>query len=159
AAPVRAALLRVDAQQPVFEMMTMREALKARTIGLRYLAAIMSVFAAIALVLATVGLYAVIAYLVAQRRHEIGVRIALGASGVDVGRLTVGQWLRMTLTGAAIGLALAVALSRIIQAGMLGVANTDVRVFAAFAAVLVSAAVLAGYLPARRAAAIDPMIA
>src|SRR5262249_19708790 len=142
-----------------FEMMTMREALKARTIGLRYLAAIMSVFAAIALVLATVGLYAVIAYLVAQRRHEIGVRIALGASGVDVVRLTVGQSLRMTLTGAAIGLALAVALSRIIQAGMLGVANTRVRVLAAFAAVLVSAAVVAGYLPARRAAAIDPMIA
>src|SRR5262249_26450374 len=132
AAPVRAALLRVDAQQPVFEMMTMREALKAPTIGLRYLAAIMSVFAAIALVLATVGLYAVIAYLVAQRRHEIGVRIALGASGVDVVRLTVGQSLRMTLTGAAIGLALAVALSRIITAGVVGVAEPARRVFAAF---------------------------
>jgi len=159
ASPVRAALLRVDSQQPVFEMMTMREALKARTIGLRYLAAIMSVFAAIALVLATVGLYAVIAYLVAQRRHEIGIRIALGASAVDVVRMTVAQSLRMTLTGAAIGLALAVALSRIIQAAMLGVANADPRVFAAFAAVLMGAALLAGYLPARRAASIDPMIA
>jgi putative ABC transport system permease protein len=159
ASPVRSALLQVDAQQPVSELMSMREALNTRTIGLRYLAAIMSVFAAIALVLATVGLYAVIAYLVAQRRHEIGVRIALGASGVDVVRLTVGQALRLTIAGAAIGLGLAVGLARLIQSGMLGVADSDVRVFAAFAAMLVGAALLAGYLPARRAAAIDPMTA
>src|SRR5262249_27396377 len=142
-----------------FEMMTMREALKARTIGLRSLAAIMSVFAAIALVLATVGLYAVIAYLVAQRRHEIGVRIALGATGVDVVRLTVGQALRMTLVGAGIGLTLAIALNRIIQSAMLGVANTDPFVFVAFAGVLMTAALAAGYLPGRRAASIDPMVA
>jgi ABC-type antimicrobial peptide transport system permease subunit len=159
AAPVRTALLGVDSQQPVFDLMTMNDALKARTTGLRYLAAIMAVFAAIALVLATVGLYAVIAYLVAQRRHEIGVRIALGASGGDVVRLTVGQALRLTLTGAAIGLALAIALTRVLESAMLGVANTDARIFVAFAAVLIGAALLAGYLPARRAAAVDPMIA
>jgi putative ABC transport system permease protein len=159
AAPVRRSLLGVDAQQPVFEIMTMREALKARTIGLRYLAAVMSVFAAIALLLATVGLYALIAYLVAQRRHEIGVRIALGASGGDVVRLTVGQALRLTATGAAIGLALAIALARLMQTALLGIANPDPRVFAAFAGVLIATALLAGYLPARRAAAIDPMIA
>jgi putative ABC transport system permease protein len=159
ATPLRTALLGVDAQQPVFEVMTMRQALKERTIGLRYLAAIMSVFAGIALLLATVGLYAVIAYLVAQRRHEIGIRIALGASAVDVVRMTVGQAARLTLAGSAIGLALAIALSRVIQSAMLGVATADGRIFAAFATVLIGAALLAGYLPARRAAAIDPMIA
>jgi putative ABC transport system permease protein len=106
-------------------------------------------------------LYALIAYLVAQRRHEIGVRIALGASRRDVLRLTVGQALRLTLTGAAIGLLLSIALSRLMEAGMVGlpIATSDARVFLAFAAVLIGAALVAGYLPARRAAEIDPMIA
>jgi putative ABC transport system permease protein len=155
----RRALLGVDPDQPVFEVMTMRRALHERTIGLQYLSAIMSVFAAIALLLASVGLYALITYLVAQRRHEIGVRIALGASASDVVRLTVGQALRLTLTGAAIGLVLSIALSRLMEAGMLGVATSDARVFAGFAAVLIGTALLAGYLPARRAAAIDPITA
>ena len=155
----RRALLGVDPAQPVFEVMTMRRALHERTIGLQYLASIMSVFAAIALLLATVGLYALITYLVAQRRHEIGVRMALGASGRDVVQLTVGQSLRLTLTGTAIGLVLSVALSRLMEAGLLGIATSDARVFAGFAAVLIATALLAGYLPARRAAAIDPIAA
>jgi putative ABC transport system permease protein len=154
---VRRALLQVDPNQPVFDVMTMRQALHERTIGLQYLAAIMTTFAAIALVLAAVGLYALITYFVAQRRHEIGVRIALGASGRDVVRLTVGQAFRLTLAGTTIGLVLSIALGRLMQAGMLGVADLDVRVFAGFAAVLIVTALLAGYLPARRAAAIDPI--
>ena len=159
AGAVRQALLRVDRTQPVFEMMTMRVQLKERTIGLQYLAAIMTVFGGLALLLAAVGLYAVIAYLVAQRRHEIGLRIALGASARDVVRMTVGQALRLTLAGAAIGLVLSIALSRLMEAGILGIATSDARVFLAFAAVLIASAMLAGYLPARRAATIDPMIA
>jgi putative ABC transport system permease protein len=159
AGAARQALLRVDATQPVFEMMPMRQALHERTIGLQYLAAIMTVFAALALLLAAVGLYAVISYLVAQRRHEIGLRMALGATGADVMRLTVGQALNLTLIGTAIGLALSVALSRLMEAGLLGIATSDVRVFVVFSAVLIAAAMLAGYLPARRAAQIDPMIA
>jgi putative ABC transport system permease protein len=155
----RAALLGVDPDQPVFEVMTMRRALHERTIGLQYMAAIMSVFAMIALVLASVGLYALITYLVAQRRHEIGVRMALGASGADVLRLTVGQAVRLTAVGTAIGLVLSVALSRVMEAALLGVATSDVRVFAGFAFVLISTALLAGYLPGRRAAAIDPISA
>jgi putative ABC transport system permease protein len=154
---VRRALLQVDPDQPVFDVMTMRRALHERTIGLQYLAAIMTTFAAIALVLAAVGLYALITYFVAQRRHEIGVRMALGASARDVLRLTVGQALRLTIAGTAIGLILSIALGRLMQAGMLGVADLDVRVFAGFAAVLIVTALLAGYLPARRAAAIDPI--
>jgi putative ABC transport system permease protein len=159
AGAVRQALLRVDATQPVFDMMPMRQALHERTIGLQYLAAIMTVFAALALLLAAVGLYAVISYLVAQRRHEIGLRIALGASSADVVRLTVGQALNLTLIGTVIGLALSIALSRLMEAGMLGIATSDVRIFVGFSTVLVAAALLAGYLPARRAATIDPMIA
>ena len=137
----------------------MRRALHERTIGLQYLAAIMTVFAAMALLLASVGLYALITYLVAQRRHEIGIRIALGASGQRCVWLTVGQSLRLTLSGAAIGFVLSIALSRLMEAGMLGVATSDARVFAGFAAVLIGTALVAGYVPARRAAAIDPMTA
>ena len=159
AGAVRQALLRVDPVQPVFELMTMRQQLSERTIGLQYLAAIMTVFAALALLLAAVGLYALIAYLVAQRRHEIGLRMALGASGRDVVRMTVGQALRLTVAGTGIGLILSVALSRLMEAGVLGIATSDVRVFAGFAAVLIATALAAGYLPARRAAGIDPMTA
>ncbi len=155
----RRALLSVDPSQPVFEVMTMRRALSERTIGLQYLAAIMAVFAAIALLLASVGLYALLTYLVAQRRHEIGIRMALGASASDVVRLTVGQALRLTLAGVAIGLVLSTALSRLMEAGLLGVATSDARVLVVFAAVLIATALLAGYLPARRAAAIDPIAA
>jgi putative ABC transport system permease protein len=140
-------------------LMTMRRALHERTIGLQYLAAIMAVFAALALLLATLGLYAVISYLVTQRRHEIGLRIALGASGADVMRLTVGQAFRMALVGTAIGLALSIALTRAMEAGLLGIATMDLRVFAGFSAVLMAAALLAGFVPARRAARIDPMVA
>jgi putative ABC transport system permease protein len=156
---VRRTLLGIDADQPVFDLMTMRRALHERTIGLQYLAAIMATFAGIALLLSTVGLYALITYFVTQRRHEIGVRIALGASSRDVVRLTVGQALRLTMIGAAIGVALSIALSRLMQAGTLGIANTDPRLFVAFAGVLILTSLLAGYIPARRAAATDPMTA
>jgi putative ABC transport system permease protein len=159
AGAVRQALLRVDATQPVFEMMPMRQVLHERTIGLQYLSAIMTVFGGLALFLAVVGLYAVIAYLVAQRRHEIGLRIALGASRADVIRLTVGQALKLTLLGGGIGLAISIGVTRVLEQVMLGIATGDVRVLAVFGGVLIGAALFAGYVPARRAAAIDPMIA
>ena len=159
AGAIRQALLRIDPAQPVFDMAAMRRVLHERMIGLQYLSAIMTVFGTLALFLAAVGLYAVISYLVAQRRQEIGLRIALGATRRDVMRLTVGQALRLTLVGGTIGLALSIALSRVMESALLGIATSDARVVFGFAAVLISAALLAGYLPARRAAAIDPMIA
>jgi ABC-type antimicrobial peptide transport system permease subunit len=119
----------------------------------------MALCGALALVLAVVGLYAVIAYLVAQRRHEIGLRIALGATRRNVVNLTVGQALRLTLIGSAIGLVLAVALARVMEAALLGIASSDAPVFLLFGGVLIGASLLAGYLPARRAASIDPMVA
>jgi putative ABC transport system permease protein len=159
AGAIRQALLRLDPAQPVFDMMTMRRLLHERTIGLQYLSVIMTVFGSLALFLAAVGLYAVIAYLVAQRRHEIGLRIALGATRGDVIRLTVGQAMKLTMIGGGIGLVLSVALSRVLESALLGIAQSDARIFAVFAAVLIGSALLAGYLPARRAASIDPMIA
>jgi ABC-type antimicrobial peptide transport system permease subunit len=117
------------------------------------------VFGGFALVLAVVGVYSVMAFLVSQRRHEIGVRIALGATPRDVLGLTVGQAGRLTLVGVVAGSLLALALGRLIETGLLGVASTDPRMIAGFAAVLVAAALAAGYIPARRAAATDPMVA
>ncbi|MEP6915667.1 MAG: ABC transporter permease, partial [Acidobacteriota bacterium] len=149
----------VDPSQPVFDVMTMRELLYEKTVGLQYIAAIMGVFAVLALGLAVVGVYSLMAFMVAQRTHEIGVRIALGASRGDVMRLAVGQAARLTCAGAMIGLVLASALGRLMEAGLLGIVSSDARVSFGFAAMLVLSALAAGYLPARRATAIDPIVA
>ncbi|HSC25723.1 MAG TPA: ABC transporter permease [Vicinamibacterales bacterium] len=153
------ALRAVDPTQPAYDVMPMRQVLQERTIGLQYIASIMGVFGTLALLLAVVGVYGLMTYLVAQRTHEIGVRIALGASRRDVMGLTVGQAGRLTAIGAVIGVLLSVAVGRLIEAGLVGSATSDPRLVLAFAAVLVGAALAAGYLPARRAAAIDPIIA
>jgi putative ABC transport system permease protein len=153
----RAAVRAVDPFQPVFDVMTMGEVLKERTLGLQFIAAVMAVFGGLALLLAVVGIYSVMAYLVTQRTHEIGVRIALGATPRDVLRLTVGQAGRLTAIGVLSGVALSIALGRLIEAGMMNVVSSDVRIVAGFAAVLVAAALAASYVPARRAAAVDPI--
>jgi putative ABC transport system permease protein len=156
ATPVREALLRVDASQPVFDLMTMRRQLHERTIGLQYLAGVMGVFAAISLLLAAVGLYAVMAYMLAQRTQEIGIRMALGASGRDVMRLTVGDALKLAGLGAVLGTGLSMALNRLMEAGLLGIATGSVQVLIIFAGILLATALAAAYFPARRAAMLDP---
>ena len=158
-APLRAAVRSVDAQQPVFDLMPMRQVLHVRTIGLQYVAAIMAVFGGLALILAVVGVYSLMAFIMAQRTHEIGVRIALGAARHDVLRLTVGQATRMAAAGVVIGLLLAAGVGRVMNATVRGVFVSDVRISLAFAAVLMVAAVAAGYVPGRRATRIDPLIA
>ena len=155
--PARAALREIDPAQPVFDLMTMRALLKDATIGLQYVAAIMGVFAGLALLLATVGVYAVMAYLVTQRTHEIGVRMALGATRGAVERLAIGQAARLTAAGVVVGLALSVALGRLMEAGLFGLVSADARLLGGLAAVLVTAALAAGWIPARRAAAVDPL--
>ena len=159
AADARTALRMIDPAQPVFDVMTLREMVRERAIGLQYIAGIMLALGGLALLLAVIGVYGVMAYLVTQRTHEIGVRMALGATGRDVLRLTVGQTGRLTAIGVGLGVALSLALGRLIQAGLLGVAPADVRVLVFFAVVLVTAALAAGLVPARRAAAVDPMVA
>src|SRR5262249_34895236 len=157
--PVRAALARIDRSQAIYDEMPMRQALTERTIGLRFAAAGMGMFALLALLLALLGLYAVMSYLVVQRVREIGVRIALGATARDVAQLALGQAARLTAIGIGIGLTLALGLGRLMEAGLVGVIANDIRLSVVLAAVLAVAALVSGYLPARRAAAVDPMVA
>jgi putative ABC transport system permease protein len=158
-ADLRRAFARVDAMQPIYDIMTMRQVLSERTISLQYIAGVMGAFAGLALLLALLGLYAVMTFLVAHRVREIGVRIALGATGGDVIRMTLSQAARLTACGVAIGLVLALALARAMEAGLLGIVSSDIRLTAALAAALAVTALIASYVPARRAARVDPMIA
>ena len=159
ATTAKAAMRRVDASQPMFEVMSVRQALSERTIGLQFVGSLMFAFGTIALILALVGVYGVMAHMVTQRTHEIGVRIALGATRRDVLSLTVRQTGSLTAIGVGAGLLLSIALNRLIEAGLVGVASTDPRLVAGLALALVVVALAAGYLPARRAASIDPMTA
>jgi putative ABC transport system permease protein len=155
----RAAVRAVDSSQAVFDVLSMRQSLQERTIGLQYVGAVMLVFGGLALLLAVVGVYGVMANMVTQRRHEIGVRMALGATRRDVLRLTVGQTGRLTVVGVGLGIVLSFLLGRLIEAGLLGVASSDARITGGLATILIASALVAGYLPARRAASIDPTVA
>jgi putative ABC transport system permease protein len=159
AAQARGAVRATDPSQPVFDVMTMREGLKERTTGLRFIAGVMAVFGGLALVLAAVGTYSVMAYFVTQRAHEFGIRIALGATRRDVMRLTARQTGWLTALGLLVGTALSLLLGRAIEAGLVGSAASDVRILPIVAAVLALAAAGAGYIPARRAASVDPIVA
>ena len=156
---IRAVVRKVDLSQPVFELLTMREMLKDRTIGLQFVAAIMIVFGGIALLLAILGVYGVMAHMVTQRTHEIGVRMALGATQHDVVRLSILQAARLTAIGAVLGVLLAVGFGRLIEAGLLGVISSDYRVVGTFAIILIGSGLAAGYIPARRASSINPIVA
>jgi putative ABC transport system permease protein len=120
---------------------------------------LLSVFASVALLLACVGIYGVISYLVGQRTREIGVRMALGAMPRDVSRLVIGHAVRMALVGVAIGTVAALGLTRLMASQLFGVAMYDPLTFAAVAMLLMIVAVAACYIPARRAMKVDPIVA
>ena len=153
----RAALAAVDPSQPAFEAVTMRHALYVRTTGLRFVGALMAVFGVLALVLASVGIYSVMAFYVAQRRHEMGIRMALGANARDVVRLTVGHGARMAGLGIVLGLLIGVGLARVLESVLFGVVALEPWLFATTAGALALVAVLASFIPARVAAAADPV--
>jgi putative ABC transport system permease protein len=159
AAPIRRAVAAVDPNQPAFEVMTMSEALHIRTTGLRFVSGLMAAFGVLALVLATVGIYSVMAFYVAQRRYEMGIRLALGAASRDILRLTLGHGARMAALGIVIGLVAGVALARVMESALFGIVALEPWLFAAIAATLVVAALVASLLPALHATRVDPAIA
>jgi len=126
---------------------------------MRFNLILIGIFGAIALTLASVGLYGVMAYSVTQRSHELGIRIAVGASQRDILRLVLGQGVRLTLMGAGVGLLVSLLVTRALASLLFGVSATDPVTFIAVPIVLAAVALLACYLPARRAMSVDPMIA
>jgi putative ABC transport system permease protein len=159
AVSARRALLGLDPDQPAYNVKSMRRAIETSTIGMQFVARIMAAFGVLALVLAVSGVYGVMSYRVSLRTLEIGVRVALGASRLDVLRLTLGQALRLSGLGLAIGLALAVAAGRVLSSTLRGAVALDPAVLASLTAVLAGCALLAAWLPARRALGVDPSIA
>lgn len=149
----------VDRSVPVYELSTMDDAIGASVAQPRFYTALFGAFAAIALLLATLGIYGVIAYLVGQRTREFGIRLALGASSSDVARLVVGRGASLAIVGVALGAVGAVLLTRSIQALLFDTPAIDPFSFGAAALLMVGAALFAAWMPARRAARIDPAVA
>ena len=157
--PVQEALLAGDTQLPATKVRTMESLSLTSTARQNFALLLLGVFAAIALLLATVGIYGVISYGVTQRTHEIGIRMALGAERADVVRLVLGQGLGLTLIGVAAGLAGAFALTRFLANMLYGVRPSDPLTFIAVSLVLTGSSLLACYIPAKRATKVDPMVA
>lgn len=156
---VRQAVERSDATAAVYGVTAMQEVVSSSISTQRLTMMLLAVFAALALTLSAIGIYGVISYLTGQRLHEIGVRMALGASTQDVLRMVLGQGLRTTLIGIGVGLVAAIGLTRLITKVIYGVGATDPLTFLGVTALLVAVALLACYIPARRAMRVDPMIA
>jgi predicted permease len=156
---VRRAVAEIDPREVVYNVRAMDEVVSSSYAARRLSMILLSVFAGLALVLACVGIYGVISYLVGQRTHEIGVRVALGAQESDVLRLVIGHGVKMALIGVAVGTAAALGLTRLMANQLFGVSAHDPLTFAGVAILLMSVAVAACYVPARRATRVDPMVA
>jgi len=156
---VRREVIALDKALPVSGVRTMEERMGASLAGKRFNTLLLSLFAALALILAVVGLYGVISYTVAERTRDIGVRMALGAQTGDVLRLVIGRGMTLTLAGVGIGLLASFALTRLMKDMLFEVGPTDPLTFVAIAVLLTAAALTACYIPARRATKVDPMVA
>ena len=156
---LRRELAAIDRDLPLYNVSTMERVLSDSISRRRFQMILIAAFAGVGLLLAAVGIYGVISYSVAQRRHEIGVRMALGARAADILKLVVGQGIGLTLAGVGLGLAGAFALTRVLSSLLYGVSATDPLTFVCVSLALLGVALLACLLPARRATKVDPMIA
>jgi predicted permease len=156
---VRAQVREVDPRLPVIGLSTMEQVVSDSVAQPRFYMRMLAAFAGIALILAAIGIYGVISYTVAQRSRELGIRIALGATQRRVLGQVIGEGLTLTIGGIAIGLIAAFGLTRLISTMLFGVAPLDAVTFGGVAITLMGVAILASWLPARRAAAVDPVIA
>lgn len=159
ASAVRQTVRNASADAPVFRIKSMMEVLSDSTSQQRFNMLMMTIFAGVALAMAAIGLYGVISYSVTQRTHEIGVRLALGASTTDVLKLVVGQGMVLAGVGVAIGLCAAFGLTRLLSTLLFGISPTDPLTFATISLMLTGVALAACLVPARRATKVDPMIA
>jgi putative ABC transport system permease protein len=153
----RQEVARVDRDQPISDVRTMDERIGRSLSSRRFSMVLLALFAGLALTLAAVGIYGVVAYSVTERTHEIGVRVALGAQRRDVMAMVVGQGMTMTIVGTAIGVAAAAALARLMSSLLFGVSAVDPATFVAIPLLLIAVALAACYVPARRAMRVDPL--
>jgi predicted permease len=158
-AAVQREFLAVDAQLPVTKVRTMEQVISEGLARENFNMLLLSIFAAIALLLAAIGIYGVMSYAVERRTHEIGIRMALGAGRRETLRLVIGQGMRLAAAGVAIGLAAAFGLTRLLSSLLFGIRPTDLFTFIVVPAVLCFVAFLATYIPALRATRVDPVIA
>jgi predicted permease len=156
---IRRAVTAVDSEQPIFRINTMERFISDSVSDSRFQTQLLTVFAAVALALAAVGIYGVVGYSVNQRTHEIGIRLALGARQRDVLKMVVKQGMELATTGVVIGLAGAFALTRLMKDFLFGVNASDPLTFGVIALILTLIALLACYFPARRATKVDPLVA
>jgi putative ABC transport system permease protein len=154
---IRAEVWSIDKDQPVAKVRTMDQLMAASVSQPRFRTLLLGVFGVAALMLAAMGIYGVMSYAVAQRTREIGIRMALGARMRDVTRLVVVNGMRLTLIGAATGLVLALALTRVMASLLFGVTPTDAATFGTVSLFLMLVAFVACYIPARRATKVDPL--
>jgi putative ABC transport system permease protein len=156
---IRKEVQAIDPDQPIAAVKPMTEWVESSVAAPRYRTTLLALFAALAMVLAATGIYGVMSYSVAQRTHEIGVRMALGARRFDVLKLVVRQGMLLTIIGVIVGLGGAFALTRVMSSLMFGVTTKDPITFVAVAALLVVVAFIACFVPARRATKVDPLVA
>ena len=159
AVAIRNQIRALEPNEPVNQVISMDRRLSDSVAQRRYQTLLFGVFAAVALVIAAVGIYGVISYGVGQRSHEIGIRMALGAQSGDVLRMVIGQGMRLTMIGAALGVAAALGLTRALESLLFGISATDSVTFVSVTLLLVIVALVASYIPARRATKVDPLLA